>query len=36
MMWLDLAGAVIDKLAYNKTRPDHKIESRKAVNGKKT
>jgi hypothetical protein len=35
-MGLDLAGAVIDKLAYNKTRPDHKIENRKAVNGKKT
>lgn len=36
MMGLDLAGAVIDKLVYNKTRPDYKIENRKAVNGKKT
>ena len=36
MMGLDLAGAVIDKLAYNANRPDHKIENRKAVNGKKT
>ena len=33
---LDLAGAVVDKLAYNANRPDHKVENRKAPNGKKT
>jgi hypothetical protein len=33
---LDLAGALIDKLAYNAKRPDHKVENRKAENGKKT
>jgi hypothetical protein len=33
---LDLAGAVIDKLAYNSNRPDHKPENRRAANGKKT
>lgn len=33
---LDLAGAIIDKLSYNATREDHKIENRKAANGKKT
>lgn len=33
---IDLAGAVIDKLAYNAKREDHKIENRKAENGKKT
>ena len=31
---LDLAGAVQEKLMYNKTRPDHQIENRKGVNGK--
>lgn len=36
VMGLDLAGAVIDKLAYNANRPDHKLENRKAENGKKT
>ena len=36
VLGLDLAGAVIDKLAYNANREDHKIENRKAVNGKKT
>lgn len=35
-MDLDLAGAVVEKLAYNKTRADHQIENRKAANGKKT
>ena len=35
-MGLDLAGAVIDKLAYNANRPDHKLETRNAANGKKT
>jgi len=33
---LDLAGAIIEKLAYNANRPDHKIENRKSENGKKT
>lgn len=36
VMGLDLAGAVIDKLDYNANRPDHKLENRKAANGKKT
>lgn len=36
VMGLDLAGAVIGKLAYNANRPDHKLENRKAENGKKT
>ncbi len=36
VMGLDLAGAVVDKLAYNANRPDHKLENRKAANGKKT
>lgn len=31
---LDLAGAIQEKLMYNKTRPDHQIENRKGVNGK--
>jgi len=29
-MDLDIAGAIIEKMAYNKTRADHKIENRKA------
>lgn len=32
---LDLQGAFEEKMAYNKTRADHSIESRKAANGKK-
>lgn len=35
-MDLDLAGAIVDKLTYNATRLDHKIENRKAPGGKKT
>ena len=31
---LDLAGAIQEKLNYNKTREDHKIENRKAEGGK--
>jgi len=31
---LDLAGAIQEKLGYNATRPDHKIESRMKDNGK--
>lgn len=32
---LDLGGAVVDKLAYNKARADHKIENRIKAEGKK-
>lgn len=31
---LDIAGAVIEKLAYNQMRADHKLENRKAAGGK--
>ena len=31
---LDLAGAIQEKLIFNSTRPDHKIENRKEENGK--
>ncbi len=31
----DLEGAIIEKLAYNKLRADHKIENRNKENGKK-
>jgi NTP pyrophosphatase (non-canonical NTP hydrolase) len=31
---LDLAGAIVDKLEYNKTRSDHKPENRKKAGGK--
>ncbi len=34
-MNLDLAGAVAEKLEYNRNRADHKIENRKSDNGKK-
>lgn len=32
---LDLGGAILEKLAFNQTREDHKIENRKAEDGKK-
>ena len=32
---LDVAGAIAEKLAYNSTRADHKVENRRAVGGKK-
>jgi len=32
---LDLAGAVLEKMAYNANRADHKRENRLAPNGKK-
>lgn len=32
---LDLAGAIVDKLAYNCTRADHTAEERRKANGKK-
>lgn len=31
---VDLAGAVVDKLAYNASRADHKLENRLKENGK--
>lgn len=31
---LDVPGAIIEKLAYNQQRPDHKVESRLAEGGK--
>lgn len=31
----DLGGAIVEKLAYNKNRADHKIENRLKENGKK-
>ena len=34
-MNLDLGGALIEKLQYNRSRADHKIENRKLKNGKK-
>jgi len=32
---LDLAGAVIEKLAFNQTRADHQVANRLAAGGKK-
>jgi len=32
---LDLGGAYVEKMAYNATREDHKIENRRKENGKK-
>ena len=32
---LDLGGAVLEKLTYNKKRPDHQIENRLKEDGKK-
>lgn len=32
---LDLGGAAIEKLAYNKTRADHKLKNRSEDHGKK-
>ena len=32
---LDLAGAVLEKLEYNARRADHKVENRRAADGKK-
>jgi NTP pyrophosphatase (non-canonical NTP hydrolase) len=32
---LDLAGAILEKMAYNSKREDHKVENRKKENGKK-
>jgi NTP pyrophosphatase (non-canonical NTP hydrolase) len=31
---MDLAGAVVEKMAFNAIRPDHKMENRAAVGGK--
>jgi len=32
---LDIAGAIIEKLNYNRRRADHTLEARRAANGKK-
>ena len=32
---LDVAGAIAEKLIYNASRADHKVENRQAVGGKK-
>lgn len=32
---LDLGGAIAEKLAFNRNRPDHKPENRRGANGKK-
>lgn len=32
---LDLGGAIVEKLEYNKHRADHKLENREKENGKK-
>jgi len=32
---LDLAGALVEKMAYNRTRPDHSIAARAAEGGKR-
>lgn len=32
---LDIGAAMADKLAYNRTRPDHKLENRAKPGGKK-
>jgi len=32
---MDLGGALVEKMAYNAKREDHKLESRAAANGKK-
>lgn len=34
-MGYDIGGAIVEKLAYNKQRADHRIENRKATGGKK-
>lgn len=34
-MGLDIGGAFIEKMAYNRARPDHKPEARLAEGGKK-
>ena len=33
---LDISGAIMEKLEYNRTRADHKIENRKKDGGKKS
>lgn len=32
---MDLGGAVVEKMAYNKTRADHSVAARAGTNGKK-
>jgi hypothetical protein len=31
---MDIAGAIVEKMAFNAVRPDHKIENRVAEGGK--
>lgn len=31
---MDLAGALVEKMAFNAQRPDHKLENRQAAGGK--
>lgn len=31
---MDLAGAIVEKMAFNAVRPDHKLENRQAEGGK--
>ena len=33
-MGLDMGGAIAEKMSFNATRPDHKIENRRAEGGK--
>ncbi len=35
-MQLDLVGAIVEKLQYNASRADHKLDARRAEGGKKT
>jgi NTP pyrophosphatase (non-canonical NTP hydrolase) len=32
---LDVGGAIAEKMEFNKTRPDHKVENRRKHSGKK-
>ena len=32
---LDIGGAIVEKIEYNKNRSDHKLENRRSTNGKK-
>lgn len=34
-MGYDVGGAIVEKLAFNAQRPDHKVEARRGANGKK-
>jgi len=32
---IDLGGSIVEKLAYNRNRADHKLENRLGINGKR-